>query len=167
MKKDTGLMKQTLSSATAAAALLLACATASFAEQKIATVDVTLDASAIENAEAAKFWSTLEGDLEEAIILRVADRTDESGFNIDIDLDEVALATSFQGALGVESFLAGDVRVTNSQEVTDFEFYHLRISALQDGRKYGDGELFSVVETDEYYQALVGKFAESVEMRLK
>lgn len=159
-------MKRTLMTATVAAAALFAAGNATFAQQQIASVDVTVDADAIENVEAARFWSSLEGDLEQAILVLVADRTDEEGYFIDIDLDEVNLATSFQGALGVESHLVGDVKLTNSQEVSEISFYNLKIRALQDGMTYGEGEVFSMAETEEYYDALIGKFAEEVVKRL-
>ncbi len=159
-------MIRTIFNTTAAAAVLIAGATSGFAMQKIADVDVTMDATAIENVEAAKFWSTIEGDLEEAIVTLVTDRMDDEGYNIIVKLDEVALATSFQGALGVESYLAGDVNVTNSQEPSETKFYNLSITALQDGMIYGEGETFSMVQSEAYYEALVKKFAESVVERL-
>ena len=43
--------------------------------EKVASVDVTTDLSAIENEKAAAYWANLEKDLEAAIGLRIQDKT--------------------------------------------------------------------------------------------
>ena len=152
---------------TAAATVALAAPTAVLAEQTISIIDVTMEASAIENEQAAAFWTSVEDDLETAIAVRAADRIADSGDKIRIDLDEISLATSFQGALGVESILAGDVKVVDAEEPSNFDFYTLEIAALQDGELYDGGQQFSMVDSERFYDAMVDRFADAVVKRLK
>ena len=61
---------------TGAAALFFVGATAGFAQQKIANVEVEVEASAIMNEEAATFCSGLSGCLQGAIMLLIVGRVD-------------------------------------------------------------------------------------------
>lgn len=160
-------MKRSNILTTVAATMALAAPTALFAEQKISSIEVDMEASAIENEQAASFWTTVEADLETAIATRVVDRISDSGDKIRVDLDEISLATSFQGALGAESVLAGDVKVLDAEEPSKFEFYTLTISALQDGELYEGGQTFSTVDSERFYTAMVDRFADAVVERLK
>ena len=87
-------MKRSNILTTAAATMALMAPTALLAEQKIASIDVEMEATAIENEQAAAFWTSVEGDLETAIATRVVDRLSDSGDKIQVDLDEISLATS-------------------------------------------------------------------------
>lgn len=145
---------------TSATAVLIAAP--ALASTPVSSVDVSVDITAIENPQAAQFWSDLEGDLEEAILIRVADRLDTSGSRIRIDIDEISLASSFQGALGVDSVLMGDVNITNPRDKTKTSFYDLRIKATQQGGLYGQDVQLASVSTDKFYETLIDGFANAV-----
>ncbi len=141
----------------------LAFAPAAFAsETPVASVDVTLEVEDIANPTAAQFWADLEKDLEEAILVRVSDRLDSGGSRIRIDIDEVALTSGFQGALGEESVLAGDINITHPTDKTKTGFYDLKIRAAQGGGQLGEGQQVAVIPTETFYLTLINGFAERV-----
>ncbi|MEM1065712.1 MAG: hypothetical protein AAGJ74_09445, partial [Pseudomonadota bacterium] len=138
-------MKHHFATPLIAASLLFAAPAFSQSGTPVGSVDVSLEVDDIANPTAAQFWADLEKDLEEAILVRVSDRLDPGGSRIRIDIDEVALASGFQGALGEESVLAGDINVTHPTDKTKSQFYDLKIRAAQGGGQLGEGQQVAVI----------------------
>ncbi|MBE2276327.1 MAG: hypothetical protein IAE87_08530 [Rhodobacteraceae bacterium] len=83
-------------------------------EPTLKSVDVIVDLSAIENAEAAQFWAALEPDLEAAIHAQVKDTVDPQGSDVVIDVDALRLAEGYSPTTGIAtSWLAGTIHQTN------------------------------------------------------
>ena len=154
---------------TILAATALAIAVPAVAQDRVfKEIDVTFDIESVENEVAATFWSDLEGDLETAILSRIVDRTAEDGSEIDIDIDELAMASSFQAAFGADSTLVGDVTVRNPDGTLD-DFYEFTVTVDKAGGYVMDenGLFVNEVETEKAYAALIDTFAEGVVERLK
>lgn len=159
---------QRLLTATAMTALI---ASPAFADDThmIEEVDVQFELTAVGSKVAAEFWSDLEGDLEEAIITRVADRLGENGSEISIDIDELEISNTFQGAVGLDSTLLGSVSVKNQTDSTKNSFYDLTVTAREIGTfQVVDGTTeFAAVEREKVYGAIIDTFAEGVVKRLR
>lgn len=153
----------------AALSLSLAAPMAMAAQGKIAGVEVEADVSAIANPQAAEYWANLSDDLENAIMARVQDRLAEDGATIDVDINEVSLASSFQQAVGSEdSVLEGRVKIDSGNAAT-FDQYDMQVS-LEMAKVYlpeGVTQVASLTDAPENYQALIDAFAENVVERLK
>ncbi|WP_103333090.1 hypothetical protein [Pseudotabrizicola formosa] len=147
-------------------------ANAAFAQDVtlIEEVSVEADITAITNAEAAAYWTNAAGDLENAILARLVDRTGEEGSKILIDIDELSLANSFQSQLGVEdAVMVGMVNVVNETDGPKSDNYELTVSALNAQAFAADGTVLegAFSDTPEYYNALIAAFADGVVARLK
>lgn len=138
-------------------------------DSPIKAVDVSFDISAIESAEAAGFWSDLEGDLETAILQRVADRLGDPGASIRIDIDKFEMSNSFAAALGADSTLNGDVAVRNPDDSTVNSFYEFTIRLDEAGEMTTteSGTQVLTVPVDVAYRAMIDSFAEGVVSRLR
>lgn len=139
------------------------------AQTVVRDVDISVDMDAIQNAEAAAYWSDLADDLENAIVANLVGRTGEQGAKISIDIDEVELANSFQSAIGVaDSRLSGSVAVTHDSDNTQFDNYDLTVTFEQAGPFFLPGTDLAAITTDskEYYDAMVAAFADHVVRRL-
>lgn len=155
---------------TAAAMALLLVATPSLAsDTPVESVDVSFDLTAIENAEAAEFWATLEDDLETAIITLVADRIAENGSEISVDIDELSMSNSFEAALGSDSVLAGSIAITNDTDSTKNGFFDFTVTVDQAGRMSNTGEEVALltVPVEEAYTALVDAYAAGIVERMR
>ncbi|SPH21988.1 hypothetical protein ASD8599_02735 [Ascidiaceihabitans donghaensis] len=135
----------------------------------ISDVEVDVDLDAIKTYEAAKVWSDLPTDLAAALVLRLNDRIDEDGMTVKIDIDEVALANSFESAIGqAESSLAGRVQLLHGDDTgiegKNYKTYDLSVTAEQVVAFYPDGfdTKYVAVDSDEYYAAVVSAFADNV-----
>jgi protease II len=146
-------------------------ATAALAQETmIKEVSVEADLTSITNAQAAAYWTNAADDLENAIVARLVDRTAEEGAKILIDIDELALANSFQTQLGLaDAVLVGTVNVTSETDNALFETYELTVSAESARAFAPDGAVLegAFSDTPEYYAALIAAFADGVVTRLK
>jgi hypothetical protein len=146
-------------------------ATAAFAQDSmVKEVVVTADLTAISNAEAATYWTSVADDLENAIVARLVDRTAEDGSKITIDIDELSLANSFQNRLGLEdAVLVAQVNQSHESDNTKFESYELTVTALTAQAFAPDGTVLegAFTDTPEYYAALIAAFADGVVSRLR
>lgn len=155
------------------AAVLLATTmgtTAFAAVDRIKTVDVTVDLTAIQNEEAAKYWGSIEGDLEAAIGARVTERMADEGAEILVDIREVELANAFERGLNLgDAVLVGQVNVNDDTDNGNYDAYELGISVENAQIALAEGEVLvlSTTDTDEAYRKLIDTFAEGVVSRLK
>ena len=154
--------------ATAVAAAL---ATSAFAADKhmIEKVDVSFELDAVKSEVAAQFWADLEGDLEEAIVTRVADQLGESGSVITVDVDELDMATNFQSTLDVDSSLAASIMIKNEDDPTKDSFYDLKVIAHETGAfvKTDEGYKMIATERERVYDLMVEAFADGLVRRLR
>jgi len=133
-------------------------------------IEVTADLTAIENPQAAAYWTDLSDDVENAIVARLADRVSEDGVSIIIDLSEVELSNSFQEALNIaDTKLVGDVKVTSATDNTAFNTYNLTVNVDQAMLFLPEGTDITKLSQDskEYYDAMINAFADAVVTRLE
>lgn len=155
------------------AAVLLATtmgSTAFAAVDQIKKVDVTVDLSAIQNEEAAKYWGSIEGDLEAAIGARVTERMGDDGAEILVDIREVELANAFERGLNLgDAVLVGQVNINDETDNGNYDAYELGISVENAQIVLAEGEMLmlSTTDTDEAYRKLIDTFADGVVTRLK
>lgn len=150
------------------------------AVDKVARIDVTVDVSAINNADAAAYWGNLEADLEAAIAARLLNRLpvedvkpDEDG-NIDgaqilVDVREVELANAFERELNLgDAVLVGQVTIKDDSDHSNSDGYELSVT-LENAKVIVPEGMVVVLSTDteEAYTRLVDTFAEGVVQRLK
>ncbi|MEZ5756317.1 MAG: hypothetical protein R3D90_16720 [Paracoccaceae bacterium] len=145
--------------------------TAAFAAvDQIKNVDVTVDLAAIQNEEAAKYWGSIEGDLEAAIGARVTERMADDGAEILVDIREVELANAFERGLNLgDAVLVGQVNINDETDNGNYDAYELGISVENARIALAEGEVLvlSTTDTDEAYRKLIDTFAEGVVSRLK
>ena len=155
------------------AAVLLATtmgSTAFAAVDQIKKVDVTVDLAAIQNEEAAKYWGSIEGDLEAAIGARVTERMGDDGAEILVDIREVELANAFERGLNLgDAVLVGQVNINDETDNGNYDAYELGISVENAQIVLAEGEvlMLSTTDTDEAYRKLIDTFADGVVTRLK
>lgn len=139
---------------------------------KVQEIDVDADLTAINNPEAAKVFTTLPTDLKNAISARLAPDhlVTEGGSKINIDIDEVELASTWANLADLsQSKLKGLVNVTSDTNNTKFDNYTLTIAypdAVAFVPKGADATALTKDATV-YYQALVNAFADYVVTHLK
>lgn len=166
--------------AASAAVLALLAAPLAAAVDKVAKVDVSVDVSAINNTEAAKYWANLETDLENAIAARVTDRlaTEEvkpdengkiDGAQIKVDIREVELASAFERELNLgDAVLVGQVTIVDDTDNTNADGYELTVSLENAKVILPEGKaLLLSTDTEGAYTHLVDAFADNVVSRLK
>ena len=128
-------------------------------------VEVNADLKAIQNAKAAAHWATLADDLKSAIVTRLTDRIADDGVKVMIDIDSVELASSLQSATGAaNSHLKGHVNILSDNGAMKAQSYDLTIGFEQAGPFFLPGTDLTKVSMDsnEYYQAMIAAFADSV-----
>lgn len=158
---------------TSMATLVLAAllgTTALAAVEKVASVTVTADLTAIKNEKAAAYWSTVTTDLQDAIVARLVDKIADEGADITVDLREVELGSSFERAIGAsDAVLVGQVNVSDKNDNTNFNGYELTVSLGTAPVVSADGQslTYDSLDTPEAYQALIGAFADGVVQRLE
>ncbi|WP_149141188.1 hypothetical protein [Gemmobacter caeruleus] len=135
----------------------------------VESVKVEADLTAVQNERAATYWAGIAEDLQAAILARVQDRIADKGSRISVDINEVALANSFETKTGLaDSVLVGNVNIS-SDDNTKFDSYELAVS-VELANKYlppGTVALTSMSDSPEHYQAMIHAFAENVVERLK
>ncbi len=152
---------------TAAGLVALSLSSAAFAETaiQVKSVVVEADLATVENRTAAGYWADLSTDLTNAIVARVADRIDEKGVAISVDIAEVELSNGFQEALGLaDTRLTGKVRVRNAEDPSRDKTYDLTIDVNQAKAFIPAGTDVTTLPagTRIYYDAMVGAFADAV-----
>lgn len=162
-------MKRLLISTTAM--VFLAATSALNAASMVKEVEVTADLTAIENPQAATYWTNVADDVKNAIAARLTDRLAEDGVSITIDLSEVELSNSFQEALNLaDTKMVGTVNV-KPQEPGDggFNSYELTVNINQALAFMPEGTDVAKLSQDssEYYTSLVNAFADGVVKRLE
>ena len=146
-----------------------ALASTAFAATAVSDINVSVDLPAIENSEAAQVWKSLEGDLETAIAARLASQLSEDGAEIEIDINEVALASAFENAYGLEnSTLKGAIEISEPGLLND-EDYELSVTAGQAMSVASPGvDLANLtIASEEVYRAMIDAFAENVAQKLQ
>ncbi|MDO9527422.1 MAG: hypothetical protein Q7J57_18095 [Gemmobacter sp.] len=138
--------------------------------EKVASVEVTADISAIQNEKAAAYWGNLAEDLKAAIITRIGDRIGEKGAVITIDIREVELANAFERALNsADAVLVGQVIVNDETDHGNDAAYELSVTL--GGTPLvpsADGTItLSTTDTPQAYSILINLFADQVIERMK
>lgn len=157
---------------TALIAAVATGATAVSAATPVEKIDVEANVSAIQNQEAAKVWNNLEKDLEAALAARLVDQLDpenEEAAEIEIEIEDVALASGLDASLGLEnSTLMGDVKVDLPDSQYD-QRYDLTVTAEQAVAYYPDGTDATAltVNSDVFYTAMIDAFADHVAQKLQ
>ena len=155
--------------ATPAIAIVLS-STAAFATTSVRAVEVDVDLEAIQNENAAAYWTSVADDLENAIVARLTDQIADDGASVIVDIDELSLANSFQSVLGIEkSELVGSVSVNNLQDNSQHQAYTLTVSYEPAPVVLSpDASLvFITRSTSDYYDEMVATFADHVTEKLK
>lgn len=150
----------------------LALTTATFAQvaPTVKTIDVEVELDAIGNPAAAKYWTSVADDLENAIAARITDQIAEDGIKLMIDLEEVSLSGGFAETLGLaETRLIGDVIMTHATDNSRFGAYKLTVDVNAATPLLPAGVDVTTLTADsrEYYDAMIQTFAAGVVERLK
>lgn len=173
-------MSYTRNAASAAIIALMSAAPLLADVEKVARIDASVDVSAINNAQAARFWANLEADLENAIAARVTGRLaveevkpDEDGkidgTQIVVNVREVELASAFERELNLgDAVLVGQVTIKDDAENSNADQYELTVS-LENAKIVVPDGMTVVLSTDTTgaYTRLVEAFADGVVSRLK
>lgn len=132
---------------------------------KVKDVNVEADLSAIKNPEAAKYWTDVSNDLENAIVGRLTDRLDpeKGSVEIRVKLDTVRLANAWTAPLA-DSQLAGRVVMRDDTDATEGSVYDLSVTMEQAKVFLPQGMDIATLAVDsrEYYDAVVAAFADAV-----
>ena len=156
--------------ATVALVLPLGLAPALAAGPTVKEIDVTVDMAAVENPAAARYWGTLEADLESAILARLTDQIADDGANLIIDVEEVELSNGFQEATGMaDTRLVANVKQTHDTDNSRFEAYDLTVDVNQALLLMPEGTDVTLITADtrEFYDAMIRAFADAVAKKVK
>ena len=163
-------MKQHFAALLTATALVAAPLAAFAQDATVKEIDVTVDISAVQNAEAAAYWGNLEKDLEGAILAKLTDRVADDGAKLSIDISEVELANGFQEAAGLaDAMLKGSVNQTHDSNNARFNAYELTVDVKTAMPILGEGFVITApdVDTTRVYNAMVETFAAQVAENVK
>lgn len=136
----------------------------------VKSVDVEVELSAIENPRAAKYWTSIADDLENAIVAKVADQVSDDGIDLKIDLEEVWLSNGFEETLGLaDTRLVGNVSMTHATDNSRFGTYELTVDVNTALPLIPADVDVTVLPADSrvYYDAMIAAFAQGVVDRLK
>jgi hypothetical protein len=142
----------------------------SAADPTVKEIDVTVELDAVENRAAAKYWGTLEVDLEAAILAHITSRIAEDGANLIIDVEEVELSNGFTDATGMaDTRLVANVKQTHDTDNSRFEAYDITVDVGQVLPLMPEGTDVTRITADtrEFYDAMVRAFAAAVVKRIK
>lgn len=150
---------------TLAAAAFIAAAGAASAETMIKDVRVIANLNAFDNAGAAEVWKDVETDLEEALVSRIVDQIDDKGARLQVEMDTVALADSLEQAAGTGTAeLKGRVKVIYPDNTPNIVYM---LTVKGGPRQVPEGVEAPVVAGMEYYDMLIGAFADNVVDKLE
>jgi hypothetical protein len=149
--------------------LVLAGAAFAGPDDKVKSVKVEMDITALTNAAAAVRFAKTADDLQGAILARLVDRTAETGMDISIDLSEVELSNSYTDAVGAaDTRLVGVVNVSDMQNNTNFNTYELTVNVEQAASFFPPDfdRTTLTASSDVFYKAMIDAFADGVVTRL-
>lgn len=149
--------------------LMMAGAAYAGPDDKVKSVEVSMDITALTNASAAARYAKIADDLQGAILARLVDRTAETGMDINIDLSEVELSNSYTEAVGAaDTRLVGVVNVSDMENNTNFKTYELTVTVDQAVPFFpADFDRATLTaSSDVFYKAMIAAFAEGVVKRL-
>ncbi|SOC14517.1 hypothetical protein SAMN05877809_107167 [Rhodobacter sp. JA431] len=155
---------------TTTAALMIA--SPALATTPVHQIEVETDLSAIANPEALAYWGGIAPDLQEAIAARLAadGQLAPEGATVSVDIDELALANTFQTLTSdEEAVLVGQVNVTSETDNSDFDSYIVTVNTSAAHAFDKDGKLKkgAYFDSPAYYVAMVNAFANQVVARLE
>ena len=133
---------------------------------KFADIDVTVELSDVENANALDYWPTIEADMEKVMTDRVASMYSPDGLDIDVSVTEVSLSGStLLKDQGEFNTLQGwvYVRDENNGNLVDNFKINLRAETGQVGLQ--DGQI-KLPEMQAFYDALLTAFADKTVERV-
>ncbi|WP_139257622.1 hypothetical protein [Natronohydrobacter thiooxidans] len=136
---------------------------------EISEVDVSADLTTIEDARAAEFWTTLETDLESAVLSRIAERISEDGARLVLNIESFALNDAPESGFTIDSAaLIGRVHVIDLNNNANFDSYELSVSlqGMSVTDESGAPILVADMPEDLAYRTLVDAFADHVAERL-
>jgi hypothetical protein len=146
-------------------AILLSTGAHAAADDMLRDVEVTMDLTAVSNKAAAARFSNVAADLQGAIASRMADRIDEKGKRISVDLSEIELSNSYSEAAGsADTRLVGRIVIKDSDGRVNLETYELTIDVNQSAYYIPhtlDRAQLSA-SNDLYYASLINAFADNV-----
>ncbi len=145
-------------------------AAASFAAtDMVSSVDVSIDLPAVTNKAAALRYTHISDDLKNAIMSRLVDRLADEGMKVGVDISEVELSNSFSETIGsADTHLQGIVSITDVKDNSNFKSYTLTVD-VNLAKTYFPATVDMTTlsaSSDEYYQAMIQAFAQSVVDRL-
>ena len=152
------------------AALMLTSAAFSDTSKTVGSIEVLLQIDAIENPEAAAYWTSLADDLENALAARLLGQMADDGINLKIDLEEVSLSGGITEKLGfADTRLIGDVVMTHATDNTRFGAYELTVDINSAMPMLPPDVDVTTLPADSrvYYDAMVATFADGVVERLQ
>ena len=134
------------------------------AETMVKDIDVTADVTAIGNPRAAAYWSHVSDDLKSALAARLADRLDpEQGVTVDVDLDELSLANSYESAAGIaDARIAGQVKILSGNGADDTKVYDLSVGIDATYLPVGVDLAKVTSDSPERYRAMIDAFTDHV-----
>lgn len=145
--------------AGAAALALAACSSAPPEPLRIADVQVTADLPAVGSRAAVNYWKNLSTDLETAIAGQFVGDLDPAGKHIQVDVDELSLASPFEsGATAETARLSGLVTLLNP-DGSRAAAYTVTASAQDVANTLPEGSKSVAPTSGAYYQAIVEAFA--------
>lgn len=155
--------------APALAGLLLTTAAYAGPDSKVGEIVVTMDLAAVTNAAAAKRYANVAVDLKNALAVRLADRVEEGGMKIKVDLSEVELSNSYSEVSGAaDTKLVGQVIILDKKANSSAGGYELTVNVDQAKVFYPEGVVVTTlsVSSDVFYKAMIEAFADSVVRRI-
>ena len=132
----------------------------------ISQVNVTTDLGAIRDPAAARYWQTLNGDLQTAIAAELADRIDPAGAIVTVAVDELSLTEAYLTRFGQgDSRLNGQVDLTDPGNGQSIGSYTVSVRARDAARflpPTADNVIRISPNSADFYAALVRAFARGV-----
>jgi hypothetical protein len=158
---------------TALAGLLLTGATfgtAFAAPDMVSVIEVTIDLPAVTNPAAALRFTHVADDLKNAITALLVGRIAPEGEKVGIDISEVELSNTFTEDAGTaDTRLVGIVSITDPKDNSNFRNYTLSVDVNQAKTFLPTTVDMTTLKasSDEYYNALIQAFAQTVVSKLE
>lgn len=130
-------------------------------------VNVTAELTAIQDPQAAEFWTSLEDDLESTLLALLSDQLVDDGARLVVDITEFKTGDASVLFSVEEAALGGRVHVIDPGNQGNFESYELKLR-IEGMTTTLDGTQIAVsqVQPQEAYDRLVAAYAESIVDRL-
>ena len=160
---------RTLGLLAGAGLVLAACGGRQAEPLTISDVTVQTDLSAVASTRAVDHWQSLSGDLETAIANQFVGSIDPAGNTINVDVDELSLASAFAaGATAQTAQLSGQVEVLNPAGTSE-GVWNVTATAQDVVQYFPPGTNLTAVPptSDAYYQAIVTAFARGTALAIQ